>query len=249
MLTLKHFLFILLSVCAIALPIGILTIADDTPSPIHIETSYGQQITITDTAQAHREWNSHENTLDNAKDRMTKRKEERDVIDKGISGDKSGLEDLLLPVVIAGTIGKRPDIAASLLLAKEVLKMLEGGKTYELHLMLIDKYAEIQSLNYEIDSLFSDRNKFHEALAHFEGFTRPYQVKDSLDEMKEYIPPLGAECGGNCGDWYYDYNHYEYYSGYRRNGVKGTPTELAMITTYAALHKDYCNGCSDEYWT
>ena len=250
MLTLKHWLFGFLAICVIALPIGILTIADDTPGPITIETSYGITFTITDVTDAEVKWNTHESYLRDAKERMRDRKEERNIIEKGYNGDKSGLEAAALPVVVATVQSKRPDAAAVILLAKEILEDLNKGRTFEIAVKLINKYSEIDALNREITNDISDRNKFHEALAAFEGRTRPYQVKDTLDEMLVAIPLIYLGCsGGGCGDWYYDVRNIEYYSGITIGGKYGIPLPLSLITMRATNHQTSCAGCSESYWT
>lgn len=244
MLSLKHYLLTLISICMIALIVGIITIADDTPSPIIIETSYGQTITITDEAKAHREWNTHETNLENTKSRMGGKVSEKDAIDHAINGDEDGIRSLIVNIGSTILSGKKPKIGISTVFADELIKKMNDVPTYDLELDLIDKWSDIDKLNGEIADAFSDRNAFHSALAEFEGFERPYQVKDSLSDMQQDIPPMGAECSGNCGDWYFDIRYWGYYAMFLPHGI---PSDISLITINARSHERWCKGCDDKY--
>lgn len=247
MLTPKR-LLILLAICVIAIPIGLFTFAQQS---VTIETSDGQTVTITNAAQAHREWNTAENDLGGYLINMATLVNERDAIQYSIDRNTSSLDDMAKGLGLAAILGKRPDVAAVMLFAAELLEDMNNNiKNYKLKLKLIDKYVEIQIKNSEIANAYSDRDKYHAALATFEGYEREKSNKGSLSSMQQSIPPLGAACaGGGCGDWYYDETYYEFYHGQTLSGRYGTPVPLSSVREYAERHLTTCDGCSDEYWS
>ncbi|MDE0637798.1 MAG: hypothetical protein OXI43_18325 [Candidatus Poribacteria bacterium] len=257
----KRSLITLLAICAIALPLCIFTVAaDTTPNcdvctsgcsacPPVVETSDGRTVVLTDVGQAHDEWTAAEGYLDDALDQMHDLKHDLEAIDKAIAGDTSGLEDLLTSMTALAIAGRRPDIGATVLLIKTLLTDIEAGrKKYDLELQRIDKYAEIKSKNQEITDKYSDRDKFHSALSQLEGFTRNKQNTGELNDMLVAVPQISVACIG-CGDWYYDNNHFEFFSGQIHNFKRGIGVPLSALTSKATSHKVSCLGCGDEYYS
>lgn len=261
MLYFKRSLITLLAICAIGLPISLLTVAADTTlncdvctsgcsaCPPVVETSDGRIVTLTNVTDAKQEWRDYENYLADALRRMHNLEHEIEALDKAIAGDKTGLDDMILNLSATAAAGKRPDIGATILLIKALLTDIENElKKYDLKLDRIDTYARIDSLNQEIANKFSDRDKFWSALYQLEGSKREKQVKGSLEDMQVTIPPLGAECAG-CGDWYYDQYFWEYYSAFTRGLKKGVGVPLDKVTDYAKQHRLPCMGCGESYYT
>ncbi len=257
MLRFKRYLFALIAICVIMLPIGIFTIADDTPGPITIKTSYGRTFTITNRDRASDEWTIHENYLDDANDSMSDLIYEKDVIKKGVDSNRSGLRalrDSSSSVVIPIIGGKRPDLAALAVVAKKILDLLDKGKDFEIYLDFVDKWADIEAKNQDIANKYSDRDKFHTALTAFEGFERPKQETGELSSMQQSIPPIGVRCGGACNAWWYNGSNWfldgdTYPAIDSVTGVIGTSASLKDMRALAMGHQKNCNGCSDNYWS
>ena len=112
MLTLKRWIFTLIAICVIALPIGILTFADDPTK--EVTTSYGRTFIIPDRDRAHQEWTTHEEYLDDADDKMSDLIYEKDVIGKGVNRDRSGLRATIENTGITAIAGKRPIVIITL---------------------------------------------------------------------------------------------------------------------------------------
>ena len=259
MLTLKHRLSTILAISIVGLLIGIMISADNTPGPFTVETSDGTIFTINDRDRAHQEWNTHENYLRDDRMNMSDLIYEKDILQKGVSGDRSGLDDAIQGVGITVIAGKRPDLAALAALARKVLDMINEGKRFDIYLDFISKWAEIESKNQDIANSFSDRDKFWSVLAEFEGFERKKQNEGDLSSMQTSIPPIGVRCGGACNDWWYNDSWWyenvllagkDYMSPVTDpfTGVVGTRASTSELSSLATSHKDICDGCSDEYW-
>lgn len=241
-------LLVLLAICVLAIPICVFTFAQES---VTVETSDGKKTIITDVGKAHDEWNTAENDLGGYRTDLATLVNQANGIQYSIDKNKSSLNSMAKGLGLTAILGKRPDVAAVMLLAAELLTDLENNvKNYKLKMKLIDKYAEIQKKNVQISNAYLDRDKFHAALATFEGYKRKKSNEGSLSSMQQYIPPLAAACaGGGCGDWYYDWNHSEYYSGQTLGGGYGTPVPLSSISSNTTKHLESCGGCSVEYWT
>ncbi len=261
MLYFKRSLLTLLAICVIALPICIFTVAaDTTPNcdvctsgcsacPPIVETSDGRTVILTDVKQAHDEWNTYEEYLDDALDQMHNLEHELEALDKAIAGNRSGLDDLLTSLTALALAGKRPDIGMTVLFVRKLLDDFEHNiNTYDLGLQRISKYSEIDSKNQEIADRYSDRDKFHSALSQLEGFERDKQNTGDLTDMQVSIPMLAAACPG-CQEWWYDSIYIEYYSGVTMNGKYGTGVPLSFIVSNATSHQTTCGGCGDPYYT
>lgn len=236
MLTYKRTLFILIAFFAITLSIGIITFASS--KKVVVRTSDGREVTLTSQSQAFGEWDAYEGYLESSRTDLDRLMIELDIINKGIYGDKSGLKEIITGMVIAG-VSKRIDATSY---AIYILKMLEGGSTFDMQLEAIDKYVSMYYKNGEIASYYSDRDKFWSALAEFEGSYRDKQVKGSLGSMQAYIPDLSVECGGGCGDAYYSYHNAASVSG-------AMPVDPYLLTSLAKEHQSSCAGCYETYWT
>ena len=254
-------LSILFSICAaIVIPLSIL-IADDPPPTTTITTSYGSTYTIRNIGESKDEFTDHEGRLTVERIDKIELLAKVGVIQKGVNKDISGLRDAAQGVGITVVAGNRPDVAAIMALAKQILKMLEEGQDFEIYLKFIDKWAEIEANNQDIANAFSDRDKFFELYKAWwiyeNGSNNPVPTKhekQTLKQLQAGIPPIGVRCGGSCNAWWYNGSDY-FMDGDTwsvtdpQTGVGGTSASLKDMSSLATNHKTTCAGCGVGYWT
>ncbi len=248
MLNLKRLPLLVIVICAIVIPISILTFAHELPYK-DITTSYGSTHRIRSYSDSYTAHTAHEGKLTTAKVDLAHLIYEKEIIQKGLDGDRSGLSEAARGAGIPMIMGKRPDVNAVITLASKILKWYDDGNTYEIGLEKISKYSEIDSKNGDIANAYADRELFYaeygKRWTHSwvdRGVTNnpvpPRTNTGTLASMQEFIPRLGAECANNCGAFWYDFRQGEYYSGF----AGGNPTSLDMIPSDARRsHKKKCN--------
>ncbi len=276
MLRLHRIPLTILIVCAVALPISPSPAQNDTPTSVTVTTSDGTKFELTSAIQAHAEWNTYEEYLDDAEDKMDRLKYEADVLQIAADGDESGLRGLAMPVALAAMLRKRADVIAVTLLIDGILRELIGNvKLFKYKLQLYDKWGEIEAQNAVLATAFADRDLFWNALAQFEGNHRKKQNQTSLADMQGTTPPFAMLCLGECSDWYYNTAYLLYVLGnpgaedvyvsygstsasdniddislnHLFTGVTGVHVATSELSSSALSHHATCEGCSDPYWT
>ncbi len=91
-----------IAILAIVIPLGLITFADDPPPTTQITASYGSTFTIDSLDAAENQWDIHEGRIDTERIDGIELKNQADVLYMGGTGNKSGLEDLV--VNIAATL-------------------------------------------------------------------------------------------------------------------------------------------------
>lgn len=258
-------LSILFAICAIIIPLGIRTFADDpprTPPPTtKITASYGSTHTVASFADAERKFSDHEGRLATERTDKLELNIELGIIHKGIGGDRSGLNDAAAGIGITVIAGGKLELAAVVALANKILNLLDEGKDFDIHLTFINKWAEIESNDQDIANAFSDRDLFYELYEDWwiyeNGPNNPVPPKhneDSLSSMQTRIPPIGVRCGGACNDWWYNGSNWfldgdTYPATDPVTGRVGVSASLSEMSTLAEAHKKTCEGCNVAYWT
>ncbi|MDE0638775.1 MAG: hypothetical protein OXI43_23280 [Candidatus Poribacteria bacterium] len=245
---------LLFSICALFLPISPLAFAHELPAE-DITTSEGSTHEISNLDQADAAHTKYEGKLTAARVDMSVLRYDRDLIQKGLDNDLSGLTNAIEGGAATFLAGKRPDASAAIALAREIRDFLKKGQNRAIREKLIDKYSEIANKNTDLADVFADRELFyaeygkrwtHDSVDR--GLTNnpvPKRTnKGSLSSMQIHIPPLSLSCANGCGHYFVDSRWTlvdDYWAGvFPRNNY--TEVSLSSIVSSATdSHQKVCS--------
>lgn len=256
-----------IAICVFVIPISIITFADNPPTTTQITTSYGSTWTIENFDESFGTYDNHESRLSTQIREGDKLVNQKNVLELGINGDTSGLENMIANITATLASGQKPAIGITTAFVTSVLNTLNENGRFSVYLDFINKWSEIDQNNEDIANAMNDRDAFYDLFSEWwiykKGPNNPVPPKDNTRSLADYqtgIPPIGVRCGGACNVWWYNGSDYILSGDYEgtssigpprdpHTGVVGISALLSEMAALAIAHKTTCDGCYEGYWT